>query len=206
MGFISTYNWGEDLMVGDIVYFIIYNPDYTGIEGSICIQNQIFDDVDDEPGSAYEQYINNNSINYATYTPGYNTESIWNQYGITRHMGYYIDIDTFYLNNTSNSNDTFDLSFNNTGYLSDDGEQIGTTLRLTLYYVDFDDDSHFILRKQSSMVLKAVNESLGYTGLATMTFVPRNEYTKYFIAAVATSAAEFPDSVYSFYAMLYPNS
>lgn len=72
--------------------------------------------------------------------------------------------------------------------------------------MDFDDDSHFILRKQSSMVLKAVNESLGYTGLATMTFVPRNEYTKYFIAAVATSAAEFPDSVYSFYAMLYPNS
>lgn len=56
------------------------------------------------------------------------------------------------------------------------------------------------------MVLKAVDESRGYTGLGAITFVPRNEYTKYFIAAEAISAAEFPDSVYSFYAMLYPNS
>lgn len=197
---------GEELETGDIVYFVIYNPTYKGIEGSICIQNKYFDDVDDESGSSYEQYSNNNSISYATYSPGYNTNAIWNQYGITRHMDFYWDVDAFYLNNTSDNGDSYDIVFNNTGVLNEDDEQDGTSLRINLYYVDFDYDSHFILKKQSSLMLKAVDEDRGYTGVGSISFAPKNEDTKYFISAEATAAEFSYDSAYSFYVMLYPNS
>ena len=199
----------EYLEEGDTVYFIIYNPSYKGIEGSICLQNmQAY--TDDETGSAYEQYSNDNSISIAPYSPGYNETTIQNQYGLTRYMQYLTDVDTFFLDNTSGNEDSYSIVFNNTGQLSSDGEQDGTAVEVSLYYVDFDDDSHFVLKKKASTRINArddtKDESWNATGKGSISFAPLNDNTKYFIEVTAISLGEYDRSEYSFYAMLYPNS
>ena len=121
-------------------------------------------------------------------------------------MNFYTDTDVFYLENTSDNGDSYDIVFNNPGYISNNGVQNGTSLNITLYYVEFDYDCHLTLRKHSSLRLHAVNEDKGYTGVGSISFAPKNEDTKYFIAARATSASFSYNSIYSFYTMLYPNS
>lgn len=196
---VYTFN-NYKLQENDTVYFVIYNPTYKGINGSICMQNLSY--ADDVTGSAYEQYSNNNSINYATYTPGYDEDEIKQDYGYTYYMNNLMDVDSFYINNTSGNENSYSIVFDNIGQI-DSGKQSGTAIDVTLYYVDFDDDSHFVLKKQASTRIYAKDESKGRTGIGNINFAPKNNLTKYFFEVEAVSLGNYTHSEYNFYTMFY---
>lgn len=189
----------NELEPGDTVYFVIYNPDYTGIEGSICVENEYF--PDDVPGSAYAQYISGNSITCPDYSPDYDDEdSVQSQYVITGYMNNWFDADTYYIDNTADNYNSYSILFNNIGQIIN-GEQDGTTISVTLYYVDFDDDSHFILKRHSSKAFYTDDDRAGRPSSGVMSFAPKNEMTKYFIEISASSVGEYDNSEYNFLPM-----
>ena len=135
------------------------------------------------------------------YSPDYDEEgSIQSQYIMTGYMNNWFDVDTFYINNTEDNYNSYSILFNNIGQIINN-KQGGTTINVELYYVDFDDDSHFILKKHSSKAFYTDADKMGRPSSGVINFAPKNEMTKYFIEVQATSVGSYYHSEYNFLPM-----
>ncbi len=191
----ALVNGGEDLTTGDTLYFMIYGTTTASrLKGSICIEwiSWLGDDV---VSSAYTQYKNNNSIPVAAYTDSKTIKELKESVARSYIMNDYYDVDTFYLDNNKTSGD-YDLYYTNTGLINLKESDIQNPPYcqdcITVYYVDFSSDSHFILNRVGTYYASNTK------GETVVHVTSKNANTKYFFEVYQNDYDRYEKAGYTF--------